>query len=160
MFRSASTLVASIARMRTAASALAIAATLSFPMTACSSDSPVAPQRDNSISSEPIPQTPAASGTITGVISLAPGIPGSLANARVAIYASVTDRRDDRVVRETALPNSGPGYRFTLTDVAPGTYYLDVCFIGTTQLSCFNPSPDNPITVIAGRSSTINIQVR
>jgi hypothetical protein len=157
MFRPASRLVASIARVRTATSILAITTTLSASLTACSSDSLVAPQQGNGMMVQPLP---AASGSITGVISLAPGIAVSLGNARVAIYTSVADRRADRVVRQTALPNTGPNYAFTLTDVAPGTYYLDVCFIGATQISCLNPSPDNPITVIAGRSSTINIQVR
>ena len=156
MFRPASRLVASFARVRTATSVLAIATALSSSLTACSSDSLVAPQQDNGVAVA----LPSASGTISGMITLAPGIGGSLGNARVAIYSSVADRRADRVVRQTALPNTGPNYGFTLTDVAPGTYYLDVCFIVAARLSCFNPSPDNPITVIAGRSSTINIQVR
>ena len=141
-------------RARRATRTLTIVALLA-PTAACESGGTTEPV------ATPVAPPPVANsaGTITGTITLAAGVAGSLSNARVAIYTSVNDRAFDRVVRQTALGAGGPAYTFTITDVAPGTYYLDVCFRVGGALSCAFPQPDSPISVIAGRVSTVSFEV-
>ena len=124
-------------------------------LTACGSDAPTAPEKDPIIQ-QPVVET---SASIVGTVSLAPGIPGSLANARVAIYTSVADRQFDRLVKQTALSGTGPDFTFTITDVAPGTYYMDVCYLPVSAATCFEPYPDSPITVLANRTNTVVVRV-
>jgi uncharacterized protein (DUF2141 family) len=109
-------------------------------------------------------------GTITGAVHLPPGLPGDLSNSRVAIYQNYDDWNNDRIIMQTVVQGSGANVTFTLTNVPPGNYYLDVwqdtngdTFFdagdwwgvnGTSQW----PSPNfAPISVIAGQTSTANI---
>jgi hypothetical protein len=143
-----------VSRVRAAAT-LALTGLLVTSLAACSSDRTTGPEKGESSGGGVV----ATSGSIAGTVTLSPGVPGSLANARVAIYASVADRQFDRLVKQTAVTGAAPNHTFAITDVAPGTYYLDVCYLPVSATSCRNPSPDNPITVIAGRATPVTLQL-
>ncbi len=107
------------------------------------------------------PTAPAATtGTIKGTVQLAAGVSTNLNNARVAIYTSVADLSADRVVKETALSGSGATYQFTLNDVTPGTYYLDVCLNGNCASYTTNGTSEAPISVAAGQTANITVNIR
>jgi hypothetical protein len=110
------------------------------------------------------------SGTITGNVHLPAGLNGDLGNSRVALYLNFDDWNNDRIVMQTTVVGTGPSVSFTLNNVPPGVYYLDVwqdtngdTFFdagdwwgvnGTTQC----PSPNfSPISVLAGQTSTATI---
>jgi len=63
--------------------------------------------------------------TITGTLTLQAGVTGDLNNTRVAIYTSYDDWAADRVLKSIAASGSGATATYTITDVAPGNYYLD-----------------------------------
>jgi uncharacterized protein (DUF2141 family) len=124
----------------------------------CGSDEPTSPE----------PTT----GTISGTLSLAPGMSGDLNNTRVAIYASYDDWANDRTLMFVAASGSGSTASYTISNVTPGTYYLDAWkdvnnsgswdsgdlfgVYGTTQW----PNPTlSPFQVIAGQTSTINVSI-
>ena len=124
----------------------------------CGSDEPTGPE----------PTT----GTISGTLSLAPGMSGDLNNTRVAIYASYDDWLNDRTLMFVAASGSASSASYTMSNVTPGTYYLDAWkdvnnsgtwdsgdlfgVYGTTQW----PNPTlSPFQVIAGQTSTINVSV-
>ena len=89
---------------------LALAAALVLSLAACDSSEPMEP-----------PPAPATTGIITGSVTLPAGAPGSVNNARVALYNSFDDWLNDRFVFQTAI--SGTSY--TLENLVPGTYYMD-----------------------------------
>jgi hypothetical protein len=70
----------------------------------------------------------------------------------VAIYRTIDDRDADRVHAKAALVGSGPGFTFSMTGVAPGTYYVDICAMPVTS-GCFNPTPAT-VTITAGQTAT------
>ncbi len=67
-------------------------------------------------------------GTVAGVAAMQPGASGDLSNARVAIYTSLENWELDRYVRTgTAIGSPGTAsVSFTITNLPPGPYYLDV----------------------------------
>ena len=119
------------------------------------------------------PTSPApTTGTITGTLSLQPGMSGDLNNTRVAIYTSYDDWANDRVLKQTAASGSPSSATYTIGNVTPGTYYLDAWkdvnnsgdwdagdlfgVYGTTQW----PSPTlSPFNVNAGETTTINVSM-
>jgi len=122
-----------------------------------------------SCSNEETPPTP-TTATVSGTISLQAGVQGDLNNARVAIYASYDDWANDRVLKFVAASGTGSSATYSITDVTPGTYYLDawkdvdndgtwstndlIGVYGTTQW----PSPTlSPFSVSAGQTATINV---
>lgn len=122
----------------------------------CGSDEPTAPA----------PTT----GTISGTLSLAPGMSGELNNTRVAIYSSYDDWLNDRTLMFVAASGSGNSATYSMSNVTPGTYYLDAWkdvdnsgtwnsgdlfgVYGTTQW----PNPTlSPFSVSAGQTATINV---
>lgn len=65
-------------------------------------------------------------GIINGTAALAVGQNGDLSNMRVAIYADLVDYQQDNAVMFDRVQGSGSSVSFTLTNVPPGSYYLDV----------------------------------
>ncbi len=63
---------------------------------------------------------------ITGTGSLQIGQAGNVGNARVAYYANLNDWANDLAIAFVALQGEGPTGTFTLNEVPPGTYYLDI----------------------------------
>ena len=126
--------------------------------TACKDDNPVAPQA-------PTPTT----GTVSGIVTLPAGASGSVANARVSIYASYEDWRADRVLKVTAAAANGS---YTITDVAPGSYYLDAWkdidnsasissgdVYGVYGSGSYPNYTVSPFSVSAGNTASINSQL-
>ena len=143
--------------MRTAI-ALLLVLLLGLLFLSCGSDEPTAP-------------TP-TTGTISGTLSLAPGMSGDLNNTRVAIYSSYDDWANDRTLMYVAASGSGNSASYSMSNVTPGTYYLDgwkdvnnsgtwdtgdlFGVYGTTQW----PNPTlSPFSVSAGQTVTINVSM-
>ena len=118
----------------------------------------------------PPPPPQATTGSVTGTIGLVPGSPGSVGNTRVALFASVDDWADDRVVYQTAADGSGT---YTIDNVVPGTYYMDAwkdndgsgtitgsdfyAVYGTLTTSGANLTP---IPIAAGSSQTVSVTIQ
>ncbi|MBK8623708.1 MAG: DUF2141 domain-containing protein [Saprospiraceae bacterium] len=105
---------------------------------------------------------------ITGTAKLTTGVIGDLSNARVAVYKSIDDWFDNKPVKFTVVSGSGSSVTYSLNDLAPGTYYMDLWkdndndgdwsagdFIGLHS--------DNngmlPITLSTGQTININLLV-
>jgi len=117
-----------------------------------------------------VSEPPATTGTISGVISLPPGSPGSVVNTRVALYTSFDDYLADRFAQQTATDASG---NYTITDIVPGTYYMeawkdndgsgtinDPDFYGVWGTLSASGTQLTPIPVSAGSSTTISFQIQ
>ncbi len=98
-------------------------------------------------------------GTISGTVTLTQGSI-NLSNARVAIYRTLQDLQDDNVLQSVNLTGSAPQWTFTMRDVDPGSYYLDVCKEG---IGCivFSETGAQPslVPVEGGRVTTVTINV-
>jgi uncharacterized protein (DUF2141 family) len=114
----------------------------------------------------------ATTGTIVGLASIVPGIPGDLTDARVALYASLNDWMNDRVLLSVRAAGSGPSVTFSLENLPPGVYYLDVwkdangsgMFDSGDFWGCYGtsswPNPSlTPIMVIAGEITSVSVSV-
>jgi len=128
--------------------------------TGCSSDKDDDDDDDN---------PPSTSGTISGVISLPPGAAGDINNTRVAIYQSFDDWNNDRVLKFTRTNPSGA---YTMTNVAPGTYYMDAWkdndnntfwsrgdFIGVYGSGSYPNYQLSPFQVVAGQNTNITFEI-
>jgi hypothetical protein len=120
----------------------------------------------------PNPCASTTSGSITGTVALSPGMSGDLGNSRVAVYSSYDDWNNDRVMRQQAAQGVGAQISFTITNLPPGTYYLDVWkdvdndgafdfgdfygVHGTIQWPTVTPAP---IPVVAGQSSPASVLI-
>ena len=69
--------------------------------------------------------TPAVT-QITGTASFPAGSSGDLSNAKVSIYTSLENWNINSPIKWGAVTGSGASVTFTLTNVNPGNYYLDV----------------------------------
>lgn len=111
-------------------------------------------------------------GVITGRASLEVGMSGDLSNARVAIYADVEDWVDDRVLLSVAATGQGPVANFTISNLPPGTYYLDVWkdndnsgaiddfdFFGAYGSGAYPSYELSPIIVNAGQTTEVDVDV-
>ena len=67
-----------------------------------------------------------SNGTITGTASFPAGVSGDLSNAKVSIYTTLDNWNFNQPIKFTAAIGSGASITFTMTDVLPGNYYLDV----------------------------------
>lgn len=132
-----------------------------FTLAACDSAA-VEPQPD--------PEPPPTTGTITGTISLPPGSPGDVVNTRVAIYSSFDDWNNDRFVMQTAANAAG---QYTLSNIVPGTYYLDAWkdndgngvwsapdFVGVWGTLSASGTQLTPIPIAAGSTTTISFPIQ
>ena len=63
---------------------------------------------------------------ITGTASFLAGTSGDLSNSKVSIYTSWDNWNTNQPIKFAAVTGSGASVSFTLTDVNPGNYYLDV----------------------------------
>ena len=71
--------------------------------------------------------TPPAGGTgVQGTVTVVPGSPADPTNARAAVYSSLADWANDAWVKQTAVLRSGSVWTFTIDQLTPGTYYVDV----------------------------------
>jgi uncharacterized protein (DUF2141 family) len=64
-------------------------------------------------------------GTISGNLTLQAGVTGNLDGTRVAIYISIADWQNDSTFRSALAVGGGASASYTISDVPPGTYYLD-----------------------------------
>ncbi|MCK4406443.1 MAG: PKD domain-containing protein [Bacteroidales bacterium] len=69
--------------------------------------------------------TPAVT-QITGTAGFPVGSSGDLSNSKVSIYTSLNNWNINSPIKWGAVTGSGASVTFTLTDVNPGNYYLDV----------------------------------
>lgn len=63
---------------------------------------------------------------ITGTASFPAGTTGDLSNSKVSIYTSYNNWLTNQPIKFAAVSGSGASVSFSLTDVNPGNYYLDV----------------------------------
>ncbi|GAB4331331.1 MAG: hypothetical protein Kow00127_23270 [Bacteroidales bacterium] len=63
---------------------------------------------------------------ITGTAQFPAGTSGDLANSKVSIYTSWDNWLNNQPIKFGAVAGSGASVSFTLSDVNPGNYYLDV----------------------------------
>ncbi|MBN3035001.1 MAG: PKD domain-containing protein, partial [Bacteroidales bacterium] len=63
---------------------------------------------------------------ITGTAHFSAGSPGDLANSKVSIYTSWDNWFYNQPVKFTNAQGTGANVTFTISDVNPGNYYLDV----------------------------------
>jgi uncharacterized protein (DUF2141 family) len=117
---------------------------------------------------EPTPTT----GTISGTLSLQAGMSGDLNNTRVAIYADLVDWANDLVLASVGASGSGGSATFALSNVTPGTYYLDAWKdVNNNQLfdagdlygwygsATYPGGSISPLMVSAGQTTTVTIQM-
>ncbi len=64
--------------------------------------------------------------TIAGTARFPAGVSGDLSNAKVSIYTSWDNWNANQPVRYVAATGSGSTVSFSMVDVAPGNYYLDI----------------------------------
>ena len=91
-----------------------LALLVALPLAACDASDP---------DPQPPPQPTPTVGTISGRAVLPPGVNGSVANARVALYSGLTEWANDSFVFQTGAGADGS---FSIGNIPPGTYYLDV----------------------------------
>ena len=63
---------------------------------------------------------------VTGTAKFPAGTSGDLSNAKVSLYTSFENWQYNQPIKFGAVTGSGATVNFTLTDVNPGNYYLDV----------------------------------
>lgn len=66
------------------------------------------------------------SSTITGRAYFPAGVSGDLSNAKVSLYTTLDNWTNNTPIRFVATVGTGSSVTFTLTNVLPGNYYLDV----------------------------------
>jgi hypothetical protein len=109
-------------------------------------------------------------GTISGTVTLPPGMNGDLRNARVALFQSVGDLQNDLVFRSVAAQGIESQVTFTIDNLPPGLIYCDFWkdvnnnalfdtgdfygVHGTINWPNINPAP---IAVVVGQTSLANI---
>lgn len=63
---------------------------------------------------------------ITGTAKFPAGTSGDLSNSKVSIYTSYSNWANNQPIKFGAVTGTGASVSFTLTNVNPGNYYLDV----------------------------------
>ncbi len=63
---------------------------------------------------------------ITGTAKFPAGTSGDLSNSKVSLYTSYNNWLNNQPIKFGAVSGSGASVNFTLTNVNPGNYYLDV----------------------------------
>lgn len=63
---------------------------------------------------------------VTGTASFPAGSSGDLSNSKVSLYTSYNNWLNNQPIKFGVVSGSGATVTFTLTDVNPGNYYLDV----------------------------------
>ena len=63
---------------------------------------------------------------VIGTASFPPGVNGNLNNAQVALYTSIANWNVYSPIKFVAVSSSGASASFTIPNVNPGNYYLDV----------------------------------
>lgn len=117
---------------------------------------------------EPTPTT----GTISGTLTLQAGVSGDLGNTLVALYASLDDWFYYLPVMTAAASGSGSSATYSMTNVTPGTYYLDAWkdvnnnqdwdtgdLYGWYGTGVLGGVTLNPFMVSAGQTTTINVSM-
>ncbi len=69
---------------------------------------------------------PPAATQVTGTARFPAGVSGDLSNAKVSLYTSYDNWLYNQPIKYGAVTGSGATVSFTLTNVIPGNYYLDV----------------------------------
>jgi hypothetical protein len=109
-------------------------------------------------------------GTITGTATFPAGTSGDLSNAKASLYTGLTEWQNNIPVKYVAVSGSGAAVSFTLNDIVPGTYYLDVWkdidntatwtandFVGWYGSGGLGSITLTPLQVTAGGTFTTNV---
>jgi len=68
----------------------------------------------------------AATTQVTGTAKFPVGTSGDLSNSKVSLYTSYDNWNNNQPIKFGAVTGSGASVSFSLTDVVPGNYYLDI----------------------------------
>ena len=71
---------------------------------------------------EPPPPPPPGETGVAGNVSLQPGVSGDPSNARVAVYPTIDDFRNDAFIAQTALGGVAPTFTFKISPLNPGSF--------------------------------------
>lgn len=105
---------------------------------------------------------------ITGTAKMAVGVNADLSNAKVSIYKNMDDWFANNPAKFTAAYGSGASVTYTLNNVPPGTYFLDVWkdmdndgnwSAGDLVGVHGNSQGLIPITITEGQTLVINVEV-
>ena len=109
---------------------------------------------------------------VIGTASFQAGVNGDLNNAQVAIYLSVNDWVNYSPIKYTRITGSGAVVSYSLTNVNPGNYYLDIWkdndnsgawsvgdFAGTLNSGALNAAGLIPFQIATGETKTFNINM-
>ena len=64
--------------------------------------------------------------TINGTAFFPAGVSGDLSNAKVSIYTSLDNWNNNQPIKYVSAIGAGASITFSMEDVLPGNYYLDV----------------------------------
>jgi uncharacterized protein (DUF2141 family) len=116
--------------------------------------------------------TPTPVTQVVGTASFPAGVSGDLSNAKVSLYTSVTEWQNNIPVKYGAVKGSGASVTFALTDILPGTYYLDVWkdidnsgtwstndFVGWYGTGSLGSVTLTPFQVSSGSTYTANVSM-
>jgi hypothetical protein len=117
--------------------------------------------------------TPAAVVTrVTGRASFPAGVNSNLNNAQVALYTSIANWNAYSPIKFVAIMESGANVSYTINDINPGNYYLDVWkdndnnnvwsvgdFVGWYGSGALAAPALTEFQIAAGQTITINVNM-
>ncbi len=83
-------------------------------------------KKDEETKPEPTPPPTPTTGQVSGQATLQVGVSGELSNAKVSLYQSLEDWRYNKPFKSNAVQGSGANVTFTISNINPGVYYLDI----------------------------------
>ena len=115
---------------------------------------------------------PIVNTQVNGVASFQAGVNGNLNNAQVGLYLSVNDWVNYSPIVWTRITESGAVVNYTITNVVPGNYYLDIWkdndndgawsvgdFAGTLNSGALSAAGLVPFQIAEGQTKTFNISM-
>jgi len=107
---------------------------------------------------------------VVGTASFPAGVSGDLSNAKASLYVGLTEWQNNMPVKYVAVKGAGANVTFAITDILPGTYYLDVWkdidndgnwtvndFVGWYGSGSIGSPSLTPFQVVSGGTYTANV---
>jgi hypothetical protein len=107
---------------------------------------------------------------VVGTASFPAGVSGDLSNAKASLYIGLTEWQNNMPVKYAAVKGAGANVTYAITDILPGTYYLDVWkdvdnnsnwsigdFVGWYGSGSIGSPNLTPFQVVSGGTYTANV---